>query len=336
MLRGIACMLALAAPLFAELPSPEYTEALHEAEKLFSRGDMDRVLAKLDPWVTKYPAVAEGHHGMGLAYYQQKNFAAAIQHLSRALGLEKENSASWKQTVETLGMAYYFSNRASDALPLLEKAVGWASANSNLLYSLGMCYLYTHDSAHASRTFAELFQIPPNSAEALLLTADLMTQERYTDDAEALIMEARKKRPDSPETDYRLGIIALGRGDYTRAVQFLQRDLALNPSHSLGWHWLGDTYIRMGKHEEAIEPLQRAIWLNQRSARSYILLANVYVQQGRLLVAENALRRALELEPQNHEAHFLLGRVYYKTNRAELAKEEIALAEKLRGSADKD
>jgi len=229
-------------------------------------------------------------------------------------------------------MAYYFSNRAPDALPLLEKAAGWSAGNTNLLYTLAMCYLYVHDRDNARRSFAQLFGIAAEGPQAYLLTADMMVQENYPADAEILIQEARKKQPELPESNYKLGLIAFTKGEYEQAVQYLQKELAANPSHSLAWHHLGDAYIRLGKIEQAIDPLQRSLWLNRRSARSYILLANVYSQQGRFFVAENALQRALQMDPQSYEAHFLLARIYHKTNRSELAKKEIAVAEKLRAA----
>ena len=329
--RGIVLIVLLGHASPAQTPgSVQYKSALNEAEKLFAKGDLDGVIRMLTPWAEKYPDAAEVRHGLGLAYYQQQDFAGAIRHLSVTLKLEAENSAPWKQTVEILAMAYFFSNRASDALPLLEKAVTWSAGNTNLLYTLAMSYLYTRDRDNARRAFAKLFDIPPESPQAFLLTADLMVQENWGAEAEALILEARKKRPDLPEANYKLGLIAFTKGDFAEARRYLEKELAANPGHSLAWQYLGDAYIRLGKVEQAIEPLQRSIWLNRNSTRSYVLLANVYTQQGRLFVAENALKRALQMDPQNYEAHFLLARVYHKTNRPELAKEEIATADKLR------
>ena len=75
------------------------------------------VIARLGPWVEKHGG-REAYHGLGLAYYQKKDFANAIRHLSAAMKLEPENSTVWRQAVEILGMAYYFNNRPQDALSL--------------------------------------------------------------------------------------------------------------------------------------------------------------------------------------------------------------------------
>jgi len=310
----------------------EYAQVLSQAEKLFSNGNQDDVIRLLTPWVQKNPKLAEAQHGLGLAYYQKPDFPNAIRHLSMAFQLEAENTPVWRQTVEILAMAYYFSNRAKDALPLLEMATAWTKDNTNVSYTLAMAYLATHDRDSARRLFARMFGMQPDSPQAYILAADLMSQEKYVDDSEAMILEALKKKPDLPLVSYKLGLIALTRGNFEDAARHMLKELETNPGHSNAWHYLGDAYIRIGKIDEAAEALQRAIWLNLQSTKSYILLANVYSQQERYFVAENTLKRAIDMEPRNYEAHFQLARIYHKTNRPELAKKEMALANQLRSS----
>jgi tetratricopeptide (TPR) repeat protein len=326
---GLTAALAIASILLGQAPE-DYTQALDEAERIFEKGDMDGVIARLGPWIEKTGG-REAYHGVGLAYYQKKDFPNAIRHLSAALKLEPENSAVWKQTVEILGMAYYFNNRPQDALSLLAKAVEWNPDSSDLRYTLAMCYVNISDRDQARRNFAVLFGIPPDSPQAFVLAADLALQEKRGADAEALILQAMKQRPDLPELHYRLALVALERGDYAKGIELLQKEVASNPSHQMAWYWLGSAYVQSGKLDEAVGPLQRSIWLNLRSVPSYVLLANVCLQQDKFPAAENALQRALEMDPQNYEAHFLLARVYYKTNRMQEAKAHMAAAEKLRG-----
>lgn len=314
------------------VPSPQYQNALIQAEKLFEQGDVDGVIRLLGPWADKNPKLAEAQHGLGLAYYRKPDFPNAIRHLSMAFRLEPENSDAWRQTVEILAMAYYFSNRAKDALPLLEMASGWVKDNTNYQYTLAMAYLATHNRENARRTFARIFGLEPDSAPAYILAADLMSQEKYVDDSEAMILAALKIQPNLPLVSYKLGLIALTRGRYEETAKHMLKELESNPGHSNAWHYLGDAYIRLGKLDEAVVPLQRAIWLNLQSTRSYLLLAQVYSQQERHFVAENTLKRVIDMEPRNYEAHFQLARIYHKTNRPELAKKEITIATEIKGA----
>ena len=333
LLIGLILTLVAALAQDQKAADSEYQKALADAEGLFAKGDQDGVIRLLTPWVAKNPNLAEGQHGLGLAYYQKPDFPNSIRHLSVAFRLETPNSPPWRQTVEILAMAYYFSNRAKDAVPLLEMAAGWTKDNTNFQYTLAMAYLATHDRENARRSFARIFGFDPESPAAYILAADLMSQEKYVDDSEAMILEALKKKPDLPLVSYKLGLIALTRGKFEETAKYMLKELETNPGHSNAWHYLGDAYVRLGKVEEAIEPLQRAIWLNLQSTRSYLLLAQVYAQQERYFVAENTLKRVIDMEPRNYEAHFQLARIYYKTNRPELAKNEMAVAAGLQGSA---
>jgi superkiller protein 3 len=329
---SLIALISVSAPA-QSLVESEYAQVLSQAEQLFSKGNQDEVIRLLSPWVQKNPKLAEAQHGLGLAYYQKPDFPNAIRHLSMAFQLEQENTPVWRQTVEILAMAYYFSNRAKDALPLLEMASAWTKDNTNHSYTLAMAYLATHDRDNARRLFARIFAVQPDSPQAYILAADLMSQEKYVDDSEAMILIALNKKPDLPLVNYKLGLIALTRGKFEDAARHMLKELETNPGHSNAWHYLGDAYIKMGKVDEAAEPLQRAIWLNLQSTKSYILLANVYSQQERYFVAENTLKRAIDMEPRNYEAHFQLARIYHKTNRPELAKKEMALANELRSSS---
>ncbi len=307
-----------------------YEKAIEQAKELHARGDLPGVVRLLKPWAESSPERAEAQHLLGLACYQQQDLGAAIRHLSAALKLEPENSPAAQQTAEALGMAYYFSNRAADAVPLLEKVTARKPADTYYKYALAMAYAYTRNLDAARRTFAGLFGVPPDSPQAFLLASHFLARENLAAEAEHLIREAQSKRPDLPDLHYRLGMLALTNGALPEAVQHLQKELAVNPLHQMAWHYLGDVYLRQGKVSEAIPCLQRSIWLNVRAAESYVLIAGAYTEQGDLAQAEQALKRAVELAPQSYEAHFALARVYHKTSRPELAKQEMSIAGRLR------
>ena len=315
----------------AQTPGPaERDKAVMSGKEAYAKNDLDKVIRVLSPLVEADPQDAEAQHLLGIAYYQRRNLAEAIQHLSIALKLETENSAPWKQTVETLAMAYYFSNRLPDALPLLEKAAASNSGDPYFLYALAMAYAYSKDVDSARRTFARLFDVPADAPQAYLLASHFLTREKFVPEAEKLILEAQKKRPDLPDINFRLAIIALTNGNLVEALKHLEKEVAINPLHPMAWHYIGDVYIRQGRLDEATKSLQRAIWLNLRATESYILIANAYMQQNKYFEAEEALKRAIGLAPQSYEAHFQLARLYQKTNRLELAKQEISVANKLR------
>ena len=306
-----------------------YAADLREAEQLLSKGDFGGVIEKLKTWPEKLPNRPEAPHFLGLAYYRLRDFPAAIRHLSAALELEAPNSEPWKQTVEILGAAYYFSNQWQQAVPLLEKAAAQRSENSDLLYTLAMSYLFTRDSHGARRTFAKFFAVDADSPHAYALAVDLMRKEGLEAEADALLQEAHRKWPQSASLASRLAVVATNKGDAARAAALLSEEVQNNPSEPASWRALGEALISLGKPAEAAEALKRAIWLDSRATASYILLAKLYMDAGSYEVAEDTLNQALKTTPRSYEANFLLGRLYHKTGRSELAKKQLAIAEQL-------
>ena len=133
--------------------------------------------------------VPEARHFLGLAHYRLRNFSDAIGHLTAALEREEPESAPWKQTVEILGVAYFFEGRWQQAAPLLEQASSWKPHDSELLYTLATTYVRSGRGNQARIPFSKIFQVDPASPEAFALAAELLSQEGRLDDAEALLRE---------------------------------------------------------------------------------------------------------------------------------------------------
>jgi tetratricopeptide (TPR) repeat protein len=305
-----------------------YADDLRQADQLLSKGDFAAVIETLKPWPEKLPNRPEAYHFLGLAYYRLRDFPAAIRHLSAALDLESPNSDARKQTIEILGAAYYFTNQWRQAVPLLEQAVGPA-ANSDLLYSLAISYLFTGNSDGARRAFAGVFGIDPDSPQSYVLAVDLMRKERLQAEAENLLQDAHGKWPDFRGLASRLAAVATSKGDHARAATLLREEVKNNPSQPASWHALGEALLSLGQPADAAESLKRAIWLDPRATASYILLAKLYMDAGSYEVAEDTLHQALKTAPQSYEANFLLGRLYHKTARPELARKQLAIAEQI-------
>jgi tetratricopeptide (TPR) repeat protein len=307
-----------------------YASDLRGADTLLSQGDFNGVIETLGSWPERLPDRPEAHHFLGLAHYRLRNFSEAARHLAAALEREEPGSAPWKQTVEILGVAYFFEGRWQEAEPLLEQASGWKPDDSELLYTLAMTYVQSGRANQARVPFSKIFQVDPASPQAFALTAELLLQENRLDDAEALLLKARELQRGLQGVDYELGVIELRRGDYAKAAALFRKGLENSPQHAAAWHSLGETLLGLGRHAESVEALKRAIWLDPHSLRSNILLAKIYIDQNLMELAEDTVRRVIQVDPQSYEAHFLQSRIYYKTGRPARAREHLGIAEELR------
>jgi tetratricopeptide (TPR) repeat protein len=310
------------------------TAAIQQVEQLLSAGKSDaaiKLLATVSELSDRYI-----RHLLGLAYYQKADYARAIEHLSIAVAPGTDNNIRYRQDVQMLGLSHYLLGHVKDAIPYLEQVRGWAPDNIEIMYTLGMGYIQSHDRDKSREAFARMFSVSPSSASAYLINGKMMIRQQFEEFAEKELQRALEIDPRLPEANFLLGELAVYRADLERGVALLQKEIAINPSFAMAYYMLGEAYTRQLKWDEALGPLQKSIWLNPFFSGPYIVLGKVYLKKGELDTAESMLRRALSRDPNNFSGHHLLAQVLQQSNRVEEAKKEFELADKLRTSSEKN
>lgn len=306
--------------------------ALTQAQFLLSSGQTDeaiQLLQALPAGTTNQTAVKRL---LGLAYYQKNEFARVVESLAPITSLPGEDRPEIRQSVQLLGMAHYFLGHIKEALPYLEQVNQWAPDNIEIAYVLGISQIQSHNVAKARAAFARMFKLPPDSAAAHLLNAQMMIRQQFEEFAEKELQRAIELDPKLPQAHFLLGEMAIYRARIDQGIELLQQEIALNPAFGMAYYRLGEALTRQLKWDEAITPLQKSIWLNPYFSGPYIVLGKVYLKKGQLAPAEAILRRALQMDANNFSGHHLLAQVLQQANRPEEAKKEFELAERLRTS----
>jgi tetratricopeptide (TPR) repeat protein len=98
---------------------------------------------------------------------------------------------------------------------------------------------------------------------------------------------------------------------FERAVQldplYASAWAALGGAYTLKGGFLGLRALQ----EKAVDPLQRALAINPRLARAHVWLGGAMAAQGKLDEGLVSLHRAIEIEPDNADAHQALARAYW-------------------------
>jgi tetratricopeptide (TPR) repeat protein len=242
-------------------------------------------------------------HQQALALYARHNYAEAIPLFEQAAKLESPTSPEFQESALLIGQSYFALNQAPKSIPWLERLKSVNEAN----YMLGYAYTQTHQLKEARASFARLFNLQPDSAEAHLLAAEMLIKKEYEDLADDEAKQALSLNPRLPQAHFLLGEVAIYRGRLEEGVSWMSQELAVNPSFSMAWYRRGDAYTRQEKWDAAIPDLQRAIWLNPDFSGPFILLGRCYFKKDDYGNAEGILRRALLIDPQNESATYLLG-----------------------------
>jgi tetratricopeptide (TPR) repeat protein len=320
-------VLLLAAQSQLPAPPPDRAAIIAEARRLIDEGRPRDAIAKLEGM----PSAPDVAHAIGVAYYHADDHARAIAALERIVGAMPAGSSERREVVQVLGLSLFLAGRLADALPYLEETRRWARDNLELGYVLGQAYIQLRQPDRARAALAEAFALPPDSAAAHLVAAQLMNRLEQEAQAEAEIARALEKEPSLPHAHYLLGQMAMFRGRLDEAVRLTEREIAINPGNAMAYYQLGDAHARQSRWEPAIAALQKSLWLNPFYSGPYILLGKAYMKKGQPSTAEGMLRRGIQYDPNNRTAHYLLAQLLQQTGRADEAKREFEIAEKLQG-----
>jgi len=250
-------------------------------------------------------------HQRALLSYQQHDYAAAIPLFEQAARSESPASPEFQESALLIGQSYFALNQAPKAIPWLERVASSPEAS----YMLGYAYTQASQPNQARASFARLFHLPADSADAHLLAADMLMKKQYEDLAEQEAKQAVALNPKLPQAHFLLGEIAIFRGRLDDGASRMSEELALNPAFSMAWYRRGDVFTRQGNWDAAIPDLERAIWLNPDFSGPFILLGRCYFKKGDYANAEGILRRALLIDPQNYSATYLLGQTLMLENK---------------------
>ncbi|HKH91806.1 MAG TPA: tetratricopeptide repeat protein, partial [Gemmatimonadaceae bacterium] len=94
-----------------------------------------------------------------------------------------------------------------------------------------------------------------------------------------------------------LGLAERTNGDLDRALGYLERALALDPSSSVVNFYMGEVLYNRGVNEGALAALRRAVELNPHNPDAYYLMGFVLGDMGRHEEAREVTRRAIQLNP---------------------------------------
>jgi cytochrome c-type biogenesis protein CcmH/NrfG len=198
-----------------------------------------------------------------------------------------------------------------------------------------MAYVQTRQADKARDTWARSFGVPPASAAAHLLAAQMLVRAELDELADTELKQALVLDPRLPRANLLLGQTALFRGRLDEAVALFKRELEINPGDAMSFYRLGDAYTRQLKWDDALAALQKSVWINPYFSGPYILLGKTYMKKGDLAAAEGMLRQAIGYDPNNKTAHYLLGQLLQQAGRTEEARRELDIAERLQAASDR-
>lgn len=189
-------------------------------------------------------------------YQQQGNIEEAIQFLNYAI----KNVTDDQDLLIFLGSFYEEIKEYEKALTVFRQALGINPDNSELYFRMGVVHDKRGDKEASIEAMKTVIRLDPQNANALnylgYTYADLG---QNLDEAERLIKEALRHKPDDGYIIDSLGWVYFKKGLYEKALEFLEKAARLVPDDPIILEHLGDAFQKTNDRENALKYYKRAL-----------------------------------------------------------------------------
>ena len=217
------------------------------------------------------PNPASYHYQMGLSYLGEHNYSSALFELTETDKLDPNNP----DVLYNLGMAYIGKRRPDLAEAVLLKAILLKPTFSVARNDLGVAYL-------------ELKRWDSAIQQFKIVKDDLF----YENNENAII---------------NLGLAYLGKGDYTKALEELQAEVAMNPRNPVARLSLGRVWFAMDKSEQAVAEYSKALEIYRDYGAAHYYLGQAQLKLSRIDAALVSFKEVVRLIPDSELGRSALG-----------------------------
>lgn len=159
-----------------------------------------------------------------------------------------------------LGAFYEEKKEYDKAVQVLDKGLGIEQDNVRILFRSAVVYDKAGNKTKSIEAVKRILEIKPDDADALNFLgytyADLGIN---LDEAEVLIQNALKQKPDDGYIADSLAWVYYKKGQYEDALKWLRKAIELVPNDATILEHLGDVYLKLGIQEKALKYYSRSL-----------------------------------------------------------------------------
>jgi tetratricopeptide (TPR) repeat protein len=263
--------------------------------------------AQLKEGIALNPKLQFAHFALGNLYGKYNRWEQAAVELKTACDLSPDDH----EANYLLAVCYGNLFQEDRKMDILERLTQRYPDNLRDLKSLGYVYVFYGKFAQAEALYRHILTLEPNDQETRYLLGRSLAEQAVTPQAFAVaekeLKDVAARVPDNPGVHLALGILFFRRNEPARAVQELERAIALHIPEHKTWLYLGQSYMRVGRTADA----QRALATFQRTANTKRLVSQL----------ENRLLNT----PADGEARLRLVRVYMDDKDYQRARNHLRL-----------
>ncbi|MCU0590324.1 MAG: tetratricopeptide repeat protein [Desulfobacterales bacterium] len=195
---------------------------VHIAFILQEQGKVQEAIEQLQEMAQKNPENVEYKYYLASIFEESGRYDEAENHLKQALAKDPENS----RYLFRLGVVYDKQKKKESSIEAMRRVITLDPKNASALNYLGY-------------TYADLGQ--------------------NLDEAEQLILEALKYKPDDGFITDSLGWVYYKKGDYQKALRYLKKASEMVPEDPVILEHVGDAYLKLNDKPNALKYYQKSM-----------------------------------------------------------------------------
>lgn len=260
-----------------EIESTE-SEAEHKLEALLLRGTFHLLTGSLQKALSDFDTIINNENApvafrsnalikRASLNVQSEQHQKGFEDFSAAQQLDPNNADVYHQR----GQVYVLLEKLEEALEDFRKAVELApklcSAYVQKCYAeyryacLVQNQMQLFEAISATERATELF---PNNIESYNILAQILTEQQKFDKADVLFVKAIKMAPTHASLYVHRGLLQLQwNGDITKALEYLNKAIEIDPKCELAYETLGTIQVQRGLLENAVELFEKALLLSR-------------------------------------------------------------------------
>jgi tetratricopeptide (TPR) repeat protein len=308
---------AKASPAFAEA---HFNLGLVREEQ----GRFEEAIASLQKALSLKPRLHGANLFLGVAHYRMNRLPLAFAAVSKETAAYPKDSAAWMWE----GVIQLAMDRPEEAARSLDKAAALAPDDVDILFHRGQAHLLV-----SKNSYEKMFKADPKSWRVHQVLAQASSEADRPVDAITEYQEAIKLAPTQPGLHEELGSEYRSAGKPLEAEAAFQRELEIDPFNVLARYKLGVLAIERGDGARAKELIEAAL-----KEKPGLRHSDYNLGRAEMLLSqdENALQHLLqaaatETDPEVlQQSWFQLGIVYRRLHRMTEAQQAIATFQKLK------
>ena len=180
-------------------------------------------------------------------------------------------------------------------------------------FVLAQCYQDSGDIRRAQEEYRRALGLNPGKEEYSLSLSFLLTAIGDTEGAGKVLVDAVKRRPQSPRILVAMSLLHLELGYPDRARIGYEKARAIDPESPMVWKLLGRIQNGEGHYEDAVKSFEHAATLDPKDAQVPLFMGMALARiEGRTDQALATFLHALELDPTLTEARFQAAAIYFQ------------------------